>query len=662
MRLLYPLLLSLFSLLSFSTQAQLRFTRFYGGPYNEHAIKAIETSDGDMVVAGITYSFGAGKSDIWVLKIDAYGEELWRKYLGQEGFDWVSDIIETRDGNYTLAGYKRGKDSSHLDAWVAQLNRYGEVMWEHTFGGSKSDEIKSLIQTRDGGFALCGFTDSEGSGKGDFWLLRLNAVGDLMWEEVYGGKYDERGHSIIQGPDDAFFMAGYGVYPRSASDMVILKVDRNGKGIWRKRVREKGVGVAEGIAMASDGSLMVAGRGSKTEAGSLDGRLMGLSPSGSVMWTRDLGEEGAEGLVDIEKVSGGFILAGQRQRRESNRDIWLLKVNESGDLIWEQNPIASKKDWAHGISPCRDGGFLLAGGTRSYGNGGSDMLIMKTNLRGEPEEGSFEGASELIVSKDPEDQVPGDLDPFKPDLYILSIGVSDYQTEPIDLSYAHKDASAIADKFKELEGSLYGRVKVKKLLNEEADLISIKRGLSWLEREATQKDVIILFISSHGALDNKGNLFILPSDFQSNDLFATGLNINQITQGINGTPCKKLIFLDACHSGQSGFNMMELASVKALNVNQAVEDIIGEQAGVTVMTSSSGAEFSFENERWKHGAFTKAILEGLDGYADYNNDELISLLELNLYVTTRVKTLTGGKQHPYTPINLFGDIPLFVIE
>ena len=74
--------------------------------------------------------------------------------MGQEGFDWVTGIIETRDGNYTLAGYKREKDSSHVDAWVTQLNRYGEVMWELSYGGAGSDEIKALIQTRDGGFAL----------------------------------------------------------------------------------------------------------------------------------------------------------------------------------------------------------------------------------------------------------------------------------------------------------------------------------------------------------------------------------------------------------------------------------------------------------------------------------------------------------------------------
>ncbi|MEO0895392.1 MAG: caspase family protein [Bacteroidota bacterium] len=642
-------------------QAQVRFTRFYGGPYNEHAIKALHCQDGDIVVAGTTYSFGKGKSDVWVMKVDQFGEELWRKYLGTEGFDWVSGMIETRDGNYTLAGYRKHPDSTHNDGWVAQLNRYGELMWEHTFGGKKADEIKALIQTQDGGFALTGFTDSKGKGKGDIWLVRLNAVGNLLWEKTYGGKYEERGLAITEGKDNSLLIGGYGIYPESASDIVVLKIDRNGRGVWRKVNRDKGNSVIEAISYTSDGGILAAGRGYSTLNKGLDGRIWKLNGSGSVQWKKDFGGRKTESFVDMEAVSGGFVLLGQQEKKESKRDLWMLKVNEGGDIIWEQSPVASQKDWAHGISPSRDGGLLLAGATRSYGNGGSDMLVMKTNRRGEPEPGSFEGMDdELFLGE--EDEIVAEEDPFKPNLYILSIGISDYKYEDIDLTYAHSDAEAISARFEELEGSLYGRVKAQTLLNEDATLVNIKKGLSWLEREATQKDVIILFISSHGALDNKGNLFILPNDFQSEDLFATGLDISQVTEGINGTPCKKLIFLDACHSGQSGFNLLELASVKAANVNQAVEQMVDQQAGVTVMTSSSGNEFSFENKRWGHGAFSKAILEGLRGRADYNHDELVSLLELNLYVTTRVKELTGGKQHPYTPINLFGDIPLFVLE
>lgn len=251
---------------------------------------------------------------------------------------------------------------------------------------------------------------------------------------------------------------------------------------------------------------------------------------------------------------------------------------------------------------------------------------------------------------------------FKPNLYVLAIGVSDYQHEPINLAFAHTDAKTIGERFAQLEGSLYREVHLKSLTNQQATLANIKAGIAWLEREATQMDMILVFVSSHGALDHKGNLYLMPHDVKSDQLFATGLNIDALTKGMNGVPCKKLILLDACHSGQSGHDLLAYATPKAANVNQAVEELINKEPGITVMTSSSGNEFSYENPLWGHGAFTKAILEGLDGSADYNRDQLINLFELNLFVTQRVKDLTGGRQHPFTPINLFGDIPVYVVE
>jgi uncharacterized caspase-like protein len=157
-------------------------------------------------------------------------------------------------------------------------------------------------------------------------------------------------------------------------------------------------------------------------------------------------------------------------------------------------------------------------------------------------------------------------------------------------------------------------------------------------------------------------LYILPTDFDAYNLFATALNIRDLTEGINAVTCKKLILLDACHSGQSGFDMLEFASLKNANLDQLVKELIDKEPGVTVMTSSSGKEYSYETAAWRHGAFSKAILEGLDGSADINRDGVVSLNEMDLYVSERVKELTQGRQHPYTPINLFGNIPLFVLD
>lgn len=158
------------------SSAQEKFSKTFGGDRDEHAMAVTTTATGDYVVAGFTNSYGLGKSDVWVMKLDDFGNEVWRQYFGDKDYDWANDLIETRDGNYVLAGYTRDQKSGKNNAWVFQLNRHGELMWSRTYGGKDADEARSIIQTKDGGFAVAGFSYSNSKGKSDIWLLRLNAV------------------------------------------------------------------------------------------------------------------------------------------------------------------------------------------------------------------------------------------------------------------------------------------------------------------------------------------------------------------------------------------------------------------------------------------------------------------------------------------------------
>lgn len=249
---------------------------------------------------------------------------------------------------------------------------------------------------------------------------------------------------------------------------------------------------------------------------------------------------------------------------------------------------------------------------------------------------------------------------MKPNLYILSVGVSKYKEEKYNLMFAHSDADSIAAMFNTMQGNLFNKVVTRKLLNQDANLMNIKLAINWLETEATQKDMIVMFISSHGDIDHKGNFYLLPHDFSPGNLFATALNVKDIVSGISGTPCKKMIFLDACQSGQSGSNLTEMASAKDVELGSIVKNISLVEKNMCIMTSSSGKEDSYEKRLWGHGAFTKAILEAcLKGCADYNKNKSIDLNELELYVGKRVKELTGDKQHPYTPIKSVGNVPIF---
>ena len=657
--------LTILFVLTFSIQnsfSQEIFTKTFGGKANEHAMSVIQTKDGEYVVAGFTFSYGKGKSDIWVMKLDRYGEKIWQRYLGSKGLDWPNALIETRDGNYVIAGYSRDDDTHLSDAWIFQLNEYGEGMWSKTFGGESDDVAKAIIQTSDGGFAVTGFTYSNSRGESDVWLLRLNAVGEELWQKNYGGKGTEMGYSIMETQDDGFLIGGYQSYDSvNKADMLIVKTDRKGKGVWRRALKSRGNDIVESVLETPRGDFLIGGWAYMPEKGDLDAKLAKMGPGGKILWERTYGGKGKDAIYDMEFApEGGIILAGQTGSFGPSSDVWIFHTDNEGRMDWQKRSKGDKNDYGHALALANDGGFVIAGGTKSYSAKGSDMVLMKTDPKGNFGNGPVE--VENIMTNNGQQEVRTTPDIFKPNLYILAIGISSYDDESINLKYAHTDARTVSQKFLKQKGKLYNKVEIKRLENEDASLENIRRGISWLEREATQKDLIVIFISSHGALDNKGNMYILPNDFDSNNLFATALNIRDLTEGMNGTPCKKLIFLDACHSGQSGYDLLQFASIKALDLNRAVDELVNKEPGVTVMTSSSGKEFSYENPRWGHGAFSKAILEGLNGAANFNNDRIINLMELNLYVTDRVKELTGGRQHPFTPINLFGDIPLFSLD
>ncbi|RMG71360.1 MAG: caspase family protein [Bacteroidetes bacterium] len=644
--------------------AQERFSRVYGGDKDEHAMGVVQAQDGSYVLTGFTFSEGAGKSDVWVMKVDAYGQEIWRQVMGGPDFDWANDLVETRDGNYVVAGYTRDSTSGARNAWVFALNRHGEQMWSHTYGGDQADEARAIIQTRDGGFAVAGYSYSFARGESDLWMLRLDAVGQARWEKTYGGTGTEQAYALAETEDEGFVIGGYQSYGEpQLADMLVVRTDRHGKGIWRRALPAPGNAAVEGIRVLPNGQFLAVGWGYPPGGKSLDACVVRLGPSGQILDTHWYGGDDKDTAYDLIPVAGGnYVMAGQTASRDGSSDAWLVGLDGQLQEQWQRYTQGQGRDWAHALAPAHDGGFAVAGGTSSYARSGSDILFLKTDAQGNFDQGPVQAELVLPPREDHPEDYTTKAAPLKPNLYVLAIGVSQYQDSSIRLHFAHQDAVALSQAFQATEGRLFGRVETRVITDEAATLGTIKRGIAWLEQQATQKDMVLIFVSSHGALDHKGNLYILPYDFNAQSLFATGLNIRDLTEGINGTPCKKLILLDACHSGQSAYDYFELATAKASNLNEAVADLVQTESGITVMTSSSGREFSYEHPDWGHGAFTKALLEGLRGEADFNGDRVVRLIELNLYVTERVKTLTEGRQHPFTPINQFGDIPLLILD
>lgn len=237
----------------------------------------------------------------------------------------------------------------------------------------------------------------------------------------------------------------------------------------------------------------------------------------------------------------------------------------------------------------------------------------------------------------------------RPNLYILSIGVSKYADKDYNLTYADTDAEAITRAFKSQQGKLYNRVETKLLTNTLADRDNILDGLEWLIRETTQKDMAVIFVAGHGTKDGGGQYYFMPHDSDMDSLRRTGVKWYEFQDTIERLPGTRWLLADTCHSGAiTGKRGMTRDTT---DITDALRDLRKVEGGVVVMSAATGREASEENPSWGHGAFTLALVEGIEQMkANFNNDHRIDIKELDLYVTNRVKDLTGGRQHPMTEI------------
>ena len=227
---------------------------------------------------------------------------------------------------------------------------------------------------------------------------------------------------------------------------------------------------------------------------------------------------------------------------------------------------------------------------------------------------------------------------------MLAIGISKYPGD-LRLEYAAKDAAAIARTYADKSQALFRKVEVKLLADEKATRRDILQGLTWLRKQMTQNDVAIISFAGHGAKDSDGTFYLLPVDVDPEDLLTTGVPGDQIKRTLAGIPGKFVLLLDACHAGAVDGERRRGGESLA---DDLVRDLVTDDYGVVVMCSAMGREFALESPTVEHGYFTLAIVEGLNGQADYNQDRVVHLNELDLFVTDRVKVLSSGRQHPVT--------------
>ncbi len=355
----------------------------YGGTGEDKASSVQQTEDGGYIVTGSTSSYGAGDKDIWILKLDVSGNVEWQKTFGGSGVDEASAVLQTAEGGFIVAGHTSSFGAGKNDAWILKLDKDGNVQWQKTYGGAEDDEAYSIQQTSDSGYIVAGSTASFGVEKMDAWILKLGADGQIEWQKTFGGSEDDSAHDVQQLSDGSYIFAGTTAsFGAGKKDVWVLKLGTDGKPEWQKTFGTKEDEEAYLIRQTSDEGYIIGGW-TKTY-GDVDAWIVKIDSVGIVKWQKAYGADKEDRIYSVRQTGDGkYIAAGSTDSfGAGKKDAWILRLDGNGNILWQKIFGGNEDDEAVSAEPTLDGGFILAGWTSSYGAGSGDAWGMKLDSIG----------------------------------------------------------------------------------------------------------------------------------------------------------------------------------------------------------------------------------------------------------------------------------------
>ena len=373
---------SLVTLFTEYAHAQVRFAKTYGRTGNDLGWSVQQTSDGGYIVTGRTVLIL--NDDIFLVKTDANGNVEWANIYGGIYDDVAYSVQQTSDGGYILAG-RTGSLSANDDVFLIKTDANGNVQWAKTYRGANVDWAFSVQQTSYGGYIVAGRTRSFGAGNFDVFLIKTDADGNLEWAKTYGGTGDDWASSVQQTSDGGYILAGRTrSFGAGNFDVFLIKTDADGNLEWAKTYGGTGDDLAYSVQQTSDGGYIVAGETRSFGAGNNDVFLIKTDADGNVQWAKTYGGTGNDVGWAVQQTSdGGYIVAGEtRSFGAGLSDVFLVKTDASGNIIWAKTYGGTGNDLAYSVRQTSDGGYIVAGLTRSYGVGGEDIFLIKTDANG----------------------------------------------------------------------------------------------------------------------------------------------------------------------------------------------------------------------------------------------------------------------------------------
>ncbi len=355
---------------------EIKWEKSFGGSSIEVVYALTPTSDGNFVFAGYSNSDDGdvsgnhGDHDFWIVKIDTSGNLIWQVSLGGSGSDQARSITETADGGFIVSGFSYSNDfdvsSNHgmTDTWVVKINTLGIIEWQKCLGGTEDEESFSVRQTNDGGYIVVSASASNDGdvsgnhGNLDYWIAKLDAVGNIEWQKSLGGTSVDFPFCIRQTKDGGYIASGWtyssngdvsGIH--GSSDYWVVKLDSVGVIQWQKCLGGSDIDVAGySIEQTIDGGYILSGNASSLNFdvtgnhGGNDYWIVKLDTVGNIQWQKSLGGVSDDQSFSVKQtIDGGYIVAGATMSNDGDvsgnhgwYDFWILKLTIDGDIEWQK--------------------------------------------------------------------------------------------------------------------------------------------------------------------------------------------------------------------------------------------------------------------------------------------------------------------------------------
>ncbi len=405
---------------AFSTDAQIAidWQQCLGGSETEVSQDLMQLPDGGYVILGSVYSLNGdvsgnhGQTDIWLARTDAFGNLLWQKCLGGTLEEFGNSVQLTTDGGFIICGSTKSNNfdvsGNHglLDLWLVKTDSLGNIEWQKCYGGTNNETGNKVILTNDGGYAIAGKTGTSNNGdvsgyhaSTDFWLLKTDSLGTLLWQKCLGGTLYEEAFDLLQTNDSGFIISGYTNSSNfDVTDTILgtdgwmVKTDSVGNMIWNHTLGTVGEYLLVQMIATSDGGYLMIGKmknGFPNSAPLYQLYVVKTNSMGITEWTSNYGgSEDEDGYSLVELSDGNFMLGGFTASTNgdavgnlpnNNGSVWLLKIDNMGTIIYQKSFGGNSYEIMSSILINSEGGITLLGSTYSI-NGDIDGNHGKADL------------------------------------------------------------------------------------------------------------------------------------------------------------------------------------------------------------------------------------------------------------------------------------------